>query len=538
MHTVARAFAWQFWARNRFVTGPALAYLVAVVVVVNVLPAGTLDPNVIAQLGGLPLMGMFAWLIGIFSYGEEADILTRESGYPRRAFTLPLRTTALVGWPMALGATAVALLWLVMSGLVFRSGGVPVPIVWPALFAAGMLALTQALIWLPFPLTILRILVMIPVLSVLAAGAILAAAYPVSPVVLAAASASLVPLAYALAVFGVARARRGDFPIRSWPLIERSASAGVTERPPFATPAVALLWLEWRGNLFLLPMFALLVLLPLWLVVFFLSKLDATAGLSLGLLIYPLVMAAIAGGSLGNCHSWRRNDPAIPVFLAARPVTSGALLAVKFRGALFSTLVTCGLIALGLALLLSLSPAGPAVLRWIEGLMESQGTPRGVAWLVLLAVGLPWLTWKTTVEQFWIGLTGRNWVIVLACIVIPTLISGLCVCAAYGRSYPEFGNLMLAAAPWLTGAALALKLALGAVVAWSLVRRGWMRPRTAAWYAAAWLSAAAGLIALALWLIPPEIDARLVIGISAVVLGLPLVRLGLAPLALEWNRHR
>jgi hypothetical protein len=537
MDTVARAFAWQFWARNRFVSGPALAYLAALVVVINVLPAGTLDPNVVGPLA-LPLIGMIAWLIGTFSYGDDADILARESGYPRRAFTLPLRTAALVGWPMALGATAVAVLWLVISGLVFRSGGLSVPIVWPALLAAGLLAMTQALIWLPFPLTILRILVIIPVLSALVAGALLGAAYQVSPVVLAAASASLVPLAYALAVFGVARARRGDIAMRSWPLLERSTSASVTERPPFASSAAALSWLEWRGNLFLLPMFALLTLLPLWLLVYFLSELGATAMLTPGLLAYPLVMAAIAGGSLGNCHSWRRNDPAIPVFLAARPVTSGALLAVKFRGAIFTTLVTCGLIALGLALLLPLSPAGLAVLRWIERLVESQGTPRGIAWLVLLAVGLPWLTWKTTVEQFWIGLAGRYWIIVLACIAIPTLISGLGLAAAFGHSYPDFADAMLAAAPWLTGAALVLKLALGALVAWSLVRRGWMGPRTATWCAAAWVSAAAGLIALALWIVPPEIGSPIVIGISAVVLGLPLVRLGLAPLALEWNRHR
>ena len=55
-------------------------------------------------------------------------------------------------------------------------------------------------------------------------AAILGAAYEVSPVHLTVASAGLVPTAYAFAVFGVARARRGDGPVRSWPLLERSAS--------------------------------------------------------------------------------------------------------------------------------------------------------------------------------------------------------------------------------------------------------------------------------------------------------------------------
>jgi len=43
---------------------------------------------------------------------------------------------------------------------------------------------------------------------------------------------------------------------------------------------------------------------------------------------------------------------------------------------------------------------------------------------------------------------------------------------------------------------------------------------------------------LACWLTPPELASPLVVGGAAGLLVLPLVRLGLAPLALDWNRHR
>src|SRR5438309_506622 len=110
MYAVARSFAWEFWGRQRLVIVPVLLYLLALLALVNAVPAGALDPKVIAQLT-LPLWFVVPYFMAIFSYGDHADILARESGYPRRAFTLPLRTTALVGWPMVLGAATVAGFW-------------------------------------------------------------------------------------------------------------------------------------------------------------------------------------------------------------------------------------------------------------------------------------------------------------------------------------------------------------------------------------------------------------------------------------------
>jgi membrane protein YdbS with pleckstrin-like domain len=61
--------------------------------------------------------------------------------------------------------------------------------------------------------------------------------------------------------------------------------------------------------------------------------------------------------------------------------------------------------------------------------------------------------------------------------------------------------------------------------------------RTLVSLALAWLSAAAIIVALTLWLLP-EFEMRWVAAGGAILLLLPLVRLGLAPLMLAWNRHR
>jgi hypothetical protein len=59
----------------------------------------------------------------------------------------------------------------------------------------------------------------------------------------------------------------------------------------------------------------------------------------------------------------------------------------------------------------------------------------------------------------------------------------------------------------------------------------------AGWAVATWLLIVVGLFALMAWLVPSEWACpALLAGVS--VLAVPLVGIGLAPLALEWNRHR
>jgi hypothetical protein len=52
------------------------------------------------------------------------------------------------------------------------------------------------------------------------------------------------------------------------------------------------------------------------------------------------------------------------------------------------------------------------------------------------------------------------------------------------------------------------------------------------------LAAAAALLGLCFWLVPAAVCPPLTAAAVAMLLLLPLVRLGLAPLALDWNRHR
>src|SRR2546421_7618162 len=159
-----------------------------------------------------PLTATYFYLLAAFSFGLAGDLGARPSIYPARMFALPLRTAALVGWPMLYGTAAVAILWLVTALSARWPWGIELPLIWPALLAAAFLAWTQALMWVPYGLPGLRAIVAVPWLAALDAVALLAIHYHVREPIMVAFLAPQLPLAYFTACSAVGRARRGEVP--------------------------------------------------------------------------------------------------------------------------------------------------------------------------------------------------------------------------------------------------------------------------------------------------------------------------------------
>jgi hypothetical protein len=535
MRSVALSFAWEFCGRHRIAKVLVLAYLLLLVLLVNLLPTWVIGPATAAILS-FPLWGVLPPLTALFAHGEQADILVRDSGYPRRLFTLPLRTAALAGWPLLLGGVTVAVYWLVLAGLVLRSSGVPVPVFWPAVFLVALLAWAQALVWFPFPLPFLRLIVAGLVLGGMTTAALLGVNYNVSPALLLGVSAALIPPGFGVAVLGVARARRGDAPVWNWPTFR--SGAGFAPARQFGSASEAMFWMDWKRHGLGFPLMAgLFFVFPvsMW-VLFGMDGEDVARSLltSVGAVV---MMSGGAGLVLGNCHPESLKTSPVPAFVAARPVTSAEILAVKFRLAARVTLATWVGAALVLAAVLPLSPGGEVLAGWTRRLIQTQGA-KGWALLVLIVLGAPALSWKQIVNQLWIGLTGRQWLPVSMTLAWLFGLTGLALLGSWLYVHPETHEALRNAMPWAAGLAVVLKLAAGALVARALLRRRLVAPRTVIRFAAGWFAGAAVVFGLAFWLMPTGVGSPFAAGCAAILLGLPMVRLGLAPLALEWNRHR
>lgn len=535
MRSPALAIAWELRQGHRFAL-IALAGYALVLGTIKLLIPGPWEPikldtpNETAAVLIGPFSLIFIYFLAVFSFGLAGDLAARRSMFPARMFTLPVATRALVGWPMLYGTAAMASLWLATVLLVLLPFGVDLPLIWPGLLAAVFLAWTQVLMWMPYGLPGLRVIVAVLWLVALDAVVLLAIHYKASEPQMMAFLAPQLPLAYLAACFAVARARRGDVP--DWRGIfarpGQIADLLPRRRVHFSSPARARAWFEWRRQGWRLPVWTGL-LLPFELALLFVDS-DGRSELVfytlLGVLLTPPFMAAFAAATVGRSS---------PSHDATRPLTSAALVAARLEAALWSTLAAWLLVAIAIPLALTVSSTWPVVIertiRWIE----AEGTLRAVAIVLLVFLGLLGLTWRQLVQNLYLGLTGREWVVkssvlfVLACLVVFGPIAGW-ILSLYVMV------LATNALPWIAAALIGLKLSAAASVATRLRRQRLLDDRTLVTVATGWLVAVLALFGLLAWLVTTPLIPRCLLALAA-VLAIPLARLSAAPLTLAGDRH-
>ncbi len=553
------ALAYFVWTRYRFALSLILGYWLALIVLSRTLPG---EPISVA-LGGLLSASpcAFLFLLVFFTFSQDSRLEARESGFPSRLWHLPLPTYALVGWPMLWGSIVLALAWLTLSWGALRPAlrhlEIEPPLWVPALSLAATLAWLQAIIWTPFPLPWLRPLVLIPLISPLVVLIPLTAANDISPGIVCGLLIALMLAAYAVAVAGVARARRGDGPYWTWPGWSAWLRwiSSTRARPEFGSPRQAQVWYEWRrvGLGFPVMMFATtLIWLPFMPTIA--AFIDDAHGAGLVLVppvllrevgslwlvaAYPLIFApllsSVCGWEMGRLPGPKRGL-ALSSFMATRPISAWTFARAKFQVAALSTLA--GWSVAGLLLLLWIALGGHAAeLADSFGALR-QRHPGSTLWigLVVLIVGAVVMTWLQIVQGLWMGLAGRAWSRAIAAPGFAFFVSLLFLVQWLVRSpqnWQRFSDLL----PWLAGVAVALKALLAFRIAQILVRRSLVSTTIVRGILVVWILCAAGLFFLLYWLLPSGN-----VPVSALVLGivwlLPLTRLLLVPLALGWNRHR
>jgi hypothetical protein len=541
MHSPNLALTWQLWGRHRIGLAVVLLYLLAMAVVFGVLPDGETKTEH-AALASIQFVIGLIYVAAVFAYGFETQLEAPQSGFPARQFTLPVRTAVLVGGPMLQGTAAVVLLWLAWARFVLWPSEIEVSLLSTGLLAAAFVAVLQALLWSPFGLPWVRVVLAVLLLPLLALTPQLGPLLGLDETLLTGLYAALIPLAAGVAFLGVSRARRGD--AADWPALFRRPRWLVwrPRRPaPFPSPARAQLWFELRRHLLPLPL-TVAAFAALYLAVV-LGVEGPTAGaeqsirLGLNLIIFPPLVAMILGGFLGNTGTSARDRYVLSSFTATRPLSVTVLVAAKVKAAALPALASWVITWAAVSLWFLGSGSYEALLKAGSEFFRPYSPWRVGAAVLLAVVVPPLLTWKFLVENMWIGLTGRTWLLRGGGVVCGLVLTLAALFAGRLMNDPKLAHELWVALPWWAGAAVLVKLLAAAGVMRTLLRRRLVGPRTLAKYVAAWLLTAAGLFALACAaLLPGEVPVSLLA--SGVVLSLPLVRLAAAPLALAWNRHR
>src|SRR5438045_6598837 len=419
MRSPALAIGWEFRRRHRWrlLARPGSWFVVATIRFLILDPGEPIlvDSGRFAALVSVPLTTTFVYLLAVFSFGFGGDLAARHSMYPARMFTLPVTNAALVGWPMFYGTAAMAILWLAAKLFAVWPSGIAIPLIWPALLAAALLAWTQALTWMPYGLPGIRLIVAVLCLGALDTVVLLAIHFKAREPGMVAILAPQVPLAYLVARVAVARARRGDVPDWRGMFARPTSKAVLTHRRDhFSSPARAQAWFEWRRHGWSLPALVSL-LLPFELALLWLAR-DAEAFVFEILflaIVTPPFMAAFTAWTVSqpNPQGGGRDSYGVPPFIATRPLTSAELIAAKLRMAMWSTLAAWLLVLIATSLALEWSGTWSIVTERVRRMQDAIGTLRAATVVLLVLAGFIVATWKQLVQSLHIGLTGRAWIV-------------------------------------------------------------------------------------------------------------------------------
>src|SRR5213595_2942604 len=544
MRSPALAIAWEFRRRHRWGLIAVTGYLFVVATIrFLILEPGEpvlVDSIRFAAVVSMPLTTTFVYLLAVFSFGFAGDLAARQSMYPARMFTLPVTNAALVGWPMLYGTAAMAILWLAARLFAVWPSGIEIPLIWPALLAAALLAWTQALTWMPYGLPGIRLIVAVLCLAALDTVVLLAIHFKAREPMMLAILAPQVPLAYLVARFAVARARRGEVPDWRGRSARSGEIAGVLPRPRdhFSSPGRAQAWFEWRRHGRSLPALVGL-LLPFELALLWLAK-DAPAfvfEILFLVLLTPPFMAAFTAWTVSRPNPQAHDACGVPPFIATRPLTSAELIAAKLKMAMWSTLAAWLVVLVAMPLALEWSGTWSVVTEHARPMDDAIGTPRAATVVLLILAGFIVATWKQLVQSLHIGLTGREWIVKGSVLLTLTLLILLGPIVEWIIDSPSVQCALWNALPLILAALVGLKMSAAAWIATRLDRRRLLGDRALVAGSACWVLAVLALYGVLVWFFSTPFVAHYQLALIA-ILAVPLARISAAPLALAWNRHR
>jgi hypothetical protein len=538
MRSAAAAIGWELWGAQRRPLQIAIGILLAEIPLFAVVMAFSRAPGALI-LSLLPATQAVAIILNAFVYsGERAGQLA--VGLPRRLFVLPVPTVQLVAWPMLYGLATSILVWLYLALVVLRPHGFPLPLWAPALAAAAFLWWAQAFSWCPLGNPWINLAVTFAGLASLS-GIVVAAWVWLggSEAPLCLLLIAYLAAAFAYALFGVHRDRRGEGRVRGASCRAKAATAPYGRiMHPFRSGARAQLWHEWRLHGLGLPCYCgglLLVSFPLML-----TARTPDGGATRAFLILSLSVPIIATGAVSSglaklsdffAPSWT-----VPTYLASRPLSSAGFVAAKLKMTLLSVLLTWVAVVAIAAIWLVVCRADLAAMQKLPAWTPSVPVRPGW-WLVAVPFGLVLVSWRQYTSALWHGLSGRAWMSVVSVVLylVPIAVAaGLFIANPY---YPRLLPQLIKAAPWILGAAFVARAAFVSAAYIVAFRMGLLGARTAISVVAGWFLVVCALVFAASSAVPAT-PLQLFVIVLAVGLAVPLGRFPACIVALHWNRHR
>lgn len=550
---VFRGTALFLWSRSRF---GLLCCAVAYATVFIGTQSASIDHSPLFQsmaLGLLLFAPLVLPLVIFISSGlnANADLTNPDGLFPRQFFILPATARELVLPFMVYAALFAAAQWsateLLADGriLAFLGGKL-----WIPPLAISFVAWMQALLWTPVTGRLVRATQLLTLLCAYVFAFVEAIRAVLSAEATAILSIAQLPIAYGLAVSGVAKSRRGDpspdlasdpLPVRP----EAAPAAGPSRAlRHFANPLAAQFWLEQQvhrrtGKTFLIALVpAGLLLLLLFVAV--LRGANGSVVQNLGMATIYLLFAALvlSGLSTGlNFGSFQANVPwdrppaaySMPAYLAALPLSSGDFAWAKLCTATARMLWVSAGVLLICAVIARISGSADAWMAQHAAWRAEHGMAATLGLVALTPVAMIMLTLSATGSIIWTVLTRHSKTL------LPWTFCGICgLCLLIPRLGHEGADTLLRVI--IPTAAVIKVCGLLTLVYYVGSRRVLSWGRLAV-ITAFWVATAGTLVAWISWNAPQSPITPLS-GLCIGILAAPVLGAVATPLVLGWNRAR
>jgi hypothetical protein len=554
MHTPSAAFAWELWRRHRvrllaiigLVLGFALVYpRLCALAGFNINGRDVLDEvarkfelaggqqisaqRIVLLLCALalacgPALAMFLTLVYVawmFTFTALNPKTKDPMTFPERVFTLPVSTPFLFWWLFLAGQAAVIALFCSWVHFV-RLPHLDIFAAYQNCFGwMTLLVLAQGIVWALAAWPVTRMLILSVAFFCFTFSPARRDIFE-SPLVLP----PLFILGLVLARKGLHKMRHGQWQGWNWEetfskVIGRSELRGPGR---FASPAQAQLWFEWRRfarHLFFYV--AALIVAPLLLhllarIAFGLKPLqdNTMCAFAVYMVAIPLIV------HFCSAISPARTD--LP-FLMLRPVTNGAIMMATLKAAAISTMVSW---VVALAALCAMPLLGN-----FHAVEKSVAIPP--EYRVFGVLGLIFLTWRMIAVTLCFVWSGNRRLAEFPAFAMVAAIMGGIVVSWLANNTELWGSFILFV-PGLLACLVAVKFVLAFLSLRLSFKKGLLAPSDLVGYLVVWILLVAVLLATLLVLSHPSKELILPASL-AIVLLVPLARIGLCPITLAWNRH-
>lgn len=516
MRSPAQAIVWEICAKSRWALLLAFGLIPFCALCEWITPPGH---ESIGVLQGFSAVTTFTSVIWICSYTAN-DSRGSFAGFPSWMYTLPLRTSALVIWPMLLGAVLMLLAvvaWEITIAAYWNRPLQFVQISWRALLAVVTLLCVQTFIWSLHRFRWTRIVVLVATIYGFFYVAVVGPLwkFPGGASLWFGAVALAIPLTVAGAVAGVTRDRRGLWQGWTTKLLDRFLDWMPHRSGPFASAGRAQLWFEWRrrGNLAvtifggMMACCVFMYVLPGALYLNPVQTLFCFSG--------PFIAMIFAGGQFGTIVGasdvWAKEFGVLPI-VAVRPINTCGMVFAKMKAA--AVIAVAGWLLFGILLVPIVYVSShwgwqmeAATRFWPEFPVNY---PKYWRWLTnpMVILALVVATWHTIVQSMAVVLTGSRrrmaWAMWQGLIILAAVVGF----AFWLNQNREWANAFFRYLPFFTAAMMVLKARgtwRGFTAVGPLVSRREFSILVALWSLVAILVLAAGVFAHNLHGLPPAL---------------------------------